>query len=137
MISVTSVTGEYILQPSLLDKHRRTLTWLSTSLLWEREFNFFQKLLDRTAPNVSEPQDKKKIGHFQSLIIYYRDEVIIELRKKLRAHESRLADLLRTKDELKTQYYKEHDGLMQELEAFNASFIEFKSEFFEFIERTT
>ena len=134
MISVTSVTNDYILQPSLLEKHRRTLDWLSSTLLWQREFNFFQKLLDENARKFTSVEDKKKIDHFQNLIIYYNSELILELRKKLRDHENRLADTLKTKNETKTEYFKEHDGLMQELEAFSKSFGEYKEEFFEFIE---
>jgi hypothetical protein len=135
MISVTSVTSNYILQPSLLEKHRKTLTWLSATLLWQREFNFFQKLLDQYAPKFSAVEDKKKIDHFQNLIIYYTNEVVLGLQKKLRDHEIRLADMLQTKDELKIEYFKEHDGIMQELDAFNTSFVEFKEELFGFIEK--
>ena len=135
MISVTSGTNEYILQPSLLEKHRITLNWLSSSLLWQREFNFFQKLLDQNAGKLTSVDGKKKIDHFQNLIIYYNGELIPELRKKLRDHENRLADMLKTKNELKTQYFKEHETLMQELESFNIRFVEYKEELFEFIER--
>jgi hypothetical protein len=134
MISATSVTTNYILQPTLLEKHRRTLGWLSSTLLWQREFNFFQKLLDQNAQKFTAVEDKKKIDHFQNLLIYYNNELIIDLRKKLRDHENKLADMLKTKNELKTEYFKEHDALMQELEAFNLSFIEYKEELFEFIE---
>ena len=134
MISVTSVTNDYILQPSLLEKHRKTLDWLSSTLLWHSEFNFFQKLLDQNAQKFTRVEDKKKIDHFQNLIIYYNSELILELRKKLRDHENRLADMLKTKNEAKTEYFKEHDALMQELESFNNSFSEYKHEFFEFIE---
>ncbi len=135
MISVTSGTNEYILQPSLLEKHRRTLNWLSSTLLWQREFNFFQKLLDQNAPKLTSVDDKKKIDHFQNLIIYYNSELIPEFRKKLRDHENRLADMLKTKNELKTQYFKEHETIMQELESFNIRFVEYKEELFEFIEK--
>ena len=135
MISVTSGTNAYILQPSLLEKHRRTLNWLSSTLLWQREFNFFQKLLDQNAAKVTSVDDKKKIDHFQNLILYYNSELILTLRKKLRDHENRLADMLKTRNETKTEYFKEHDALMQELESFNLSFIEYKEEFFEFIEK--
>ena len=134
MISVTSVTNDYIIQPSLIEKHRRTLNWLSSTVLWQREFNFFQKILDQSAPKFSRIEDKKKIDHFQNLIIYYNGELIGELRKKLRDHEHRLADMLQTKDERKTEYFKEHDALMLELESFSNSFAEYKEEFFEFIE---
>ena len=135
MISVTSGTNAYILQPSLLEKHRVTLNWLSSTLLWQREFNFFQKLLDQNAPKLTSVDDKKKIDHFQNLIIYYLGELIPELRKKLRDHENRLADMLKTKNELKTQYFKEHQTVMQELESFNIRFVEYKEELFEFIEK--
>jgi hypothetical protein len=135
MISVTSVTTNYILQPSLLEKHKRTLNWLSATLLWQREFNFFQKILDQYAPKFTTVEDKQKIDHFQNLILYYNSELIIELQKKLRDHENRLADMLKTKDELKTDYFKEHDSLMQELEAFNNRCVEYKEELFGFIER--
>ena len=137
MISVTSVTGDYILQPSLLEKHRKTLDWLSSTILWQRECNFFQKLLDQYAPKLTDDNEKKKLGHFQSLIIYYRDELIIDLRKKLRDHENHLADMLKTKDELKTQFFKEHDTIMMELEAFNVNFDELKHELFSSIEKVT
>ncbi len=135
MISPTSITGSYILQPSLLEKHRKTLSWLSATLLWQREFHFFQKLLDKNASKFTEVEEKQKVDHFQNLILYYNSELIIELQKKLRDHENRLADMLKTKDELKTGYFKEHEALMQELEAFNSRFVEYKEELFEFIEK--
>lgn len=135
MISPTSITGSYILQPSLLEKHRKTLSWLSATLLWQREFHFFQKLLDKNASKFTDVDDKKKVDHFQNLILYYNSELIIELQKKLRGHENRLADMLKTKDELKTGYFKEHEALMQELEAFNSRFVEYKEELFGFIEK--
>lgn len=135
MISVTSVTKNYILQPSLIEKHRKTLNWLSATLLWHREFAFFQKVLDQNAPKLTTVEDKKIIGHLQSLITYYSNEVLIDLQKKLRDHEHRLAEMLKTRDELKTGYFKEHDALMLELDTFNNTFSDFKEEFFEFIEK--
>ena len=135
MISVISTTSEYILQPSLIEKHRRTLDWLSSALLWKRELNFFQKLLDQYAPKFSSIEDKKKIDHFQSLIHYYDGELVDVLRKKLQSHENSLAEMFQTKNELKTEYFKEHDVLMQELEAFRSRFNEFKDELFAFIEK--
>lgn len=46
MVSVTSTTDNYILQPGLLSKHRQTLDWLSSAVLWKKELALFQKLLD-------------------------------------------------------------------------------------------
>ncbi|UII30651.1 hypothetical protein LVD17_20370 [Fulvivirga ulvae] len=135
MISVTSVTDKYIVQPGLLDKHRKTLEWLSAALLWKHELAFFQKLLDKNAPKFTDVEDKKRIGHFQNLLIYYKGELIDTLRSKLRDHEKSLAGMLETRDESRTEYFKEHDELMNELEAFNKTFIAFKEDFFYFIER--
>lgn len=135
MISVTSTTNEYIIQPALNEKHRKTLDWLSACVLWKQECNFFQKILDQYAPRFIEVNDKKKIGHFQSLLIFYKSEVIDELQKKLREHEKNLAEMLQKKDETKIQYFKEHESIMQSLQSFSAGFAEYKEEFFSFIEK--
>ena len=135
MISVTSATNRYIVQPTLLNKHRKTLEWLSSAVLWKHELAFFQKLLDQYAPKFSAVEDKQKIDHFQNIVLYYRGELINELTDKLRLHEKKLADMLERKNESKTEYFKEHDALMNELESFNKQFVQYKEEFFEFIER--
>jgi len=124
-----------MLQPGLMDKHRKTLEWLSSTILWEREVIFFQKILDMHASKFTSTADKQKISHFQNLIIYYRGEVIHQLAAKLREHEHKLAELLRTKNELMTEYFKEHDAFMSELETFAKSFAEFKSQLFDFVEK--
>ncbi|MFM8914527.1 MAG: hypothetical protein ACKOE6_16650 [Flammeovirgaceae bacterium] len=135
MISPLSHTGEYILQPTLIWKHKKTLEWISTATFWKRELAFFQKLLDEYAPRFSSEADKMKIGHFQSLIIYYRDELINQLTSKLRLHEKRLAELLEKKNESDVEYFKEHADLMGELDATSTQFSTNKEELFSFIER--
>lgn len=135
MISVTSVTDKYILQPTLLSKHRRTLEWLSATVLWKQEFTFFQKLLDQYAAKFTAPEDKKQIEHFQNIIFYYNGEVIHSLASRLRAHEKSLAAMLENRDESRTEYFKEHDGLMGELESLNRQVIEYKGSFYAFIEK--
>jgi hypothetical protein len=135
MISVTSVTDKYILQPTLLNNHKKTLEWLSMTVLWKRELAFFQKLLDQYAAKFSTTEDKKKLDHFQNLIIYYRGELIDSLSTRLRLHEKKLAEMLESRDETKTEYFKEHGGLMNELEALNTQFVQYKEELFEFIEK--
>lgn len=135
MISVTSVTDKYILQPTLLNNHKKTLEWLSITVLWKRELAFFQKLLDQYAAKFSTTEDKKKLDHFQNLIIYYRGELIDSLSTRLRLHEKKLAEMLESRDETKTEYFKEHGGLMNELEALNTQFVQYKEELFEFIEK--
>lgn len=135
MISATSVTNNYILQPSLLNKHKKTLEWLSTTILWKRELAFFQKLLDQYASKFSGADDKMKIDHFQNIILYYKGELIDSLSSRLRLHEKKLAEMLESRDETKTEYFKEHDGLMNELDALNNQFLQNKEDLFEFIEK--
>lgn len=134
MISVLSTTSKYILQPSLLDMHRQSLAWLSASALWKRELAFFQKLLDTYAPRFTSEDDKKKISHFQSLVIYYNGEVVDGLRKKLRDLESQLAHSLQKENESDTRYYAEHKGIMEEADAFEKSFSDLKHDLFSFVE---
>jgi DNA primase large subunit len=134
MISVTSVTDRYILQPTLLAKHRKTLEWLSSTVLWKRELAFFQKLLDQFAKNFQSTEDKKKIDHFQNLIVYYNGELADSLASRLRQHEKKLAETLESRDESKTEYFMEHDALMNELESFNNRFVQIKGELFSFVE---
>lgn len=135
MISPISNTREYILQPTLIWKHKRTLEWISTATFWKRELAFFQKLLDEYAPRFSSEADKMKISHFQNLIIYYCDELTSTLTSKLRLHEKRLAELLEKKNESDTVYFKEHADLMAELDATSIQFSNNKEELFSFIER--
>lgn len=136
MISVISTTGKYILQPSLLEMHQHSLEWLSSSALWKRELSFFQKLLDNYAPRYTEEDDKKKIDHFQNLIIYYNGEVVDLLRKKLRDHENDLATMLQKENETDTQYFDEHKQLMENASSFEKTFNNLKHDFFSFIERS-
>lgn len=135
MISVASTSANYILQPILLSKHKKSLEWLSATVLWKRELAFFQKLLGKYAKNFSSTDDKKKVDHFQSFITYYNGELINSLSTKLRLHEKSLADMLETKNETKTEYFKEHDELMRQLESVNTQFAHTKEELFDFIEK--
>lgn len=135
MISVLSTTNKYILQPSLLDMHRESVTWLSTTIFWKREVMFFQKLLTNHAGFFTDVEDKKKIGHFQSLITYYGAEVIDGLSAKLRKHENGLADMLQSLNESDTQYFTEHKSLMEEMATFSRSFDTLKHELYELIEK--
>jgi hypothetical protein len=134
MISAISTTNRYILQPSLMEMHRQSLDYLSAAVLWKRELQFFQKLLDKYAAKFSTLDDKKKVDHFQSIIIYYKGELVDELSHKLRAHEARLARLLQERNESDTQYFKEHEGLMAELISFSKSYDQFHHDLYDFIE---
>jgi hypothetical protein len=133
MISVLSTSGKYVLQPSLIEMHGQSLEWLSAAFLWKKELAFFQKILEVNAPKFSSIDDKKKIDHFQHVITYYQGELVDQLKKKLRNHESHLAMMLQALKESDTQYFAEHREVMEILATFNKNFMEFKHDFFEFI----
>lgn len=135
MISILTTTNRYILQPSLLDMHHQSLDWLSAILLWKKELNFFQKLLGQHSSYFASIEDKKQIGHFQSLITYYNGEVADTLRTTLLDHEKTLAVSLKSLNEANTQYYTEHRKIIEDLSAFESQYIKFKKDFFAFVER--
>ena len=126
MISVTGGTNQYILQPGLVEKHKKTLDWLSQTILWKTQLNVFQKLLD--ALSTTELEEKKELDHFQNLVTYYSGEVVDEIRKKLRSHENRLAEMLKTNAEWEVGYFREHDALMEEAEAIKKRLVEIRNE---------
>lgn len=136
MISVLSTTKKYQLQNSLLDMHRRSLDWLSATILWKRELAFFQKLLDQHASQFTDVNDKKAVDHFQNLLTYYGGELVDAFRSKLRDHESHLAHTLQRLNESDTEYFQHHKDLMDELAAFDKQFHEFKHDFFQLIEKS-
>jgi hypothetical protein len=135
MISAISTTNRYILQPSLIEMHRKSLEYLSATVLWKRELRFFQKLLDKYAPKFSVPDDKKKADHFQSLITYYSGELVDQFSNKLRQHENGLARMLQEKNESDTQYFSEHQELMAQVESFSKSYDQFHHDLYDFIEK--
>jgi hypothetical protein len=113
MISVTGVTNKYAPQPALLEKHSRTLSWLSLTMHWKRELVFFQKILAEIKPTVETPEVRKEIEDLENRILFFTMEGIEELRRSLRNHESRLAKMLEAKTEWDVEYYKEHEALME------------------------
>lgn len=113
MISVTGVTNNYSLQPALLEKHSKTLSWLSVTMHWKSELAFFQKMLKEIRPTVKTSDVRKEVENLENEILYFTVEGIEELRRKLRNHESRLAKMLEAKAEWDTLYYEEHDALME------------------------
>jgi superfamily I DNA/RNA helicase len=113
MISVTGATNHYSLQPALLEKHSRTLSWLSATMHWKSELAFYQKTLNDLRPSMTSVEFKAEIEDLENQVLYFLLEGIEELRRKLRNHESRLAKMLEARAEWDTQYYKEHDALME------------------------
>jgi hypothetical protein len=136
MVSVTGITENHILKPSLEEKHKETLNWLSFIKLWQKELTFFQTILDGTAQYFHAAEDKKKLSRFQNLFMYYHAELLLEMRTKLKNHESNLAKIFTSNMVVNDNpYYIEHEPLMTEMGEFSKHFKELKNEFFTFIER--
>jgi DNA primase large subunit len=135
MVSVTGTTGKYILQPGLVSMHQQSLEWLSASALWKRELSFFQKLLDKNSAKATSTDLKKEMDHFQNIITYYDGEVVDSLRKRIREHESDLARMLQSLNESDTQYFKDHEKVMNELSTFSKTYDQFRHELFGFVEK--
>jgi hypothetical protein len=133
MISVSNITNQYFVQPTLLNKHQKTVEWLSTILLMKVEVKFFQKLLDKSAKSATSEENKKKLDHFQNLVLYYNGELLGNMSTRLRNHEKKLAEMLEQKDETKVSYFKEHDQLIAEMESLYKQFNIYKEELFHFI----
>lgn len=113
MISITELASHSV-QPALLEKHASTLKWLSATIHWKSELAFFQKTL-KNQKRTDLPTDvKREFDYFDNQFVYLTEEAIEDLRKKLRNQESRLAKMFETKSAWDTQYYKEHDSLMED-----------------------
>ena len=113
MISVTGATNYYSLQPSLLEKHSRTLSWLSATMHWKSELRFYQRMLNDLRPSITSADVKAEMDDLENQALYFLLEGIEDMRRKLRHHESMLARMLETRAEWDTQYYKEHNALME------------------------
>lgn len=135
MVSPSSTTTKYALQPVLIEKHKKTMDGISATSLWKRELVFFQKLLQQYAFRFSSLEDKKALGYFQNLITYYEGEVVPALRKNLLAYERHLSKILQEEDELNTEYFNEHDKIMWDFESSASRISELKEELFKFIEK--
>jgi hypothetical protein len=113
MISTTEHTSNSV-QPALLEKHANTLQWLSATIHWKSELAFFQKVLKKQKRTNLPADVKREFDYFNNQFVYLTEEAIEDLRKKLRNQESRLAKMFETKSAWDTQYYKEHDSLMED-----------------------
>lgn len=133
MISETPTNEPQVLQPMLTEEHRRTMHWYNSATFWKRELAFFQTLLDQYAPKSHSVEDKKRIDHFQNLIIYYNGEVIDLFLSKLHDDGKMLARMSAS-DEENDKNMRNHHDLMEEVEIFNKQFVEYKDELYDFIE---
>ncbi len=135
MNSLTRLPLSLTLPPTLMPRHREILEWLSCSAEWKNELTFFQELLDQYAEKFSSQEDKKKIEHFQCVILYYKFELIDVHRSRLKQHQKRLASILEASDPARKEYYRQYESLISDLEALKDQFDDYKNDLFTFVTR--
>lgn len=136
MKNLKQANHDFLLEESLETLHRESQNWTSELKLWKIELKFFQKLLDNNSQKFDSIEDKKRMSHFQNLIIYYIGEVLDQFKQKIRRHEKYLAEELTNKEHLdESEYRKRHAEIASHVGSFRIEFIMYKREFFDFIEK--
>lgn len=135
MNAATSTTTRFAIQLPLIERHRKTLEWLSATAFWKSELTFFQKLLDHYTTKHADL--KIKMNHYQNILLYYKDELIDSMASKLRLHEKKLAQLVISQNEQSSEYFAEHDQIMNEAEALNGQIITYRDEIYKLVEGIT
>jgi hypothetical protein len=134
MKNLKASDGTYLLEEGLEKLHQESIHWVSEMDLWKLELDFFQKMLDKHSPQFVTLEQKKRLDHFQNLIIYYNGELIDSFIGKAKGHEKLLANEMVKLSELDERNYRnQHSVVRDEISAFRAQFHEYKKEFFEFI----
>ena len=115
--------------------YRNSLEWQLEVALWKQELRFFQKMLDINAQHCRTPQQKKKLGHFQNLIIYYDGELLDQFKQQTRRSSKYLAQHAENDSELDHDIYQQRfGGLGGQLAAFASEYRTYKKDFFHFME---
>ena len=79
MISVPGATNHYSLQPALLEKHSRTLSWLSATMHWKSELAFYQKMLSDLRSSMTSAEFKEEIEDLENQVLYFLLEGIEDM----------------------------------------------------------
>ena len=112
-----------------------SLEWQLEVALWKQELKFFQRMLDINAQHCHTPLQKKKLGHFQNLIIYYDGELLDQFKQQTRRSSKYLAKHIENGSELDHNTYQQRFGGMGgQLAAFASEYRKYKKEFFQFME---
>ena len=136
MKSLAPANHHFLLEVSMEDLHKDVAIWLSDIKFWKVELSFFQKLLEKITVKTSSIEDKQKISHFQNLILYYRGEVLDQLKRDVHTHEVYLKSILEKDEAVNDQYYREtHQKLAGQLQSFEQAMKSYKSDLFKFAEQ--
>ncbi|GAA4295654.1 hypothetical protein [Nibribacter koreensis] len=135
MGTLTSTSGHLLLSISLQDLHQESVCWLQDIAFWKTETAFFQKLLERVNTRVQNLEAKKRIDHFQNLLLYFRGELLDQYRHDIREHEFYLMQLIQNRAQVEEQLYREvHQGFQNQIRAFEADFKQFRLSLYQLAE---
>ena len=125
-----------LLEISLEDLHRNTIDWIQSIDFWRFELGFAQKLVDQVNARTRTVDDKKRIDHFQNLIIYYRSQLLPELEEDLVRHEGYLKQLIQDRVHYNDQMYRDvHKKFEDQVTSFDQNFRAFKRDLYHFSEQ--
>ena len=120
---------------SVESMYHDSLEWQLEVALWKQELKFFQKMLDINARHCHTSLQKKKLGHFQNLIIYYNGELLDQFRQQTRRSSKYLAQCIENDTTFDHDTYQQKFGGMRgQLRAFAGEYRKYKKEFFQFME---
>jgi len=133
MNSPSLTTTHFAIQQPLIERHTKTLEWLSATALWKNELAFLQKLLDQYS--IGHADLKPQMDHYQNILLYYREELVDSIASRLRLHEKKLAKLVIAQREESADYFAEHDQIMNEAQALGNQISTYREEIYALIER--
>ena len=120
---------------SIESLYHTSLDWQLEVALWKQELTFFQKMLDINARHCDTGVQKKKVGHFQNLIIYYNGELLDQFRQQTRRNSKYLAHHIEDALVFDHDAYQQKFGTLNgDLKAFASTYRKYKKEFFQFME---
>lgn len=136
METIKLADDNHLLEEGLEVLHHESQHWSSEIKLWKIELSFFQKLLDKNSQKFTSIDEKKRMSHFQNLIIYYDGEVLDRFVQNIRKHEQYLANEMAESGKLDdAKYRKIHREVGSHVASFRVEFNVYKNGFFDFIEK--
>ncbi|NNC82868.1 MAG: universal stress protein [Flavobacteriales bacterium] len=84
------MTNTQDLQDKMEDQLHETSIWTSDVDFWIDEMNAYQRILDRIVPRLQRPEKLKSLDHLQNIVLYYKNEILLDLKSKLFHHHGDL-----------------------------------------------
>jgi len=133
---LSPATTNYLLEVSMENLHQESNAWLTEIEFWKAELAFYQKLLEKISVKLTSVEDKKKIDHFQNLIIYFGGELLDQYEHDIREHEKYLGQMVQDKVPVNEQLYREiHKKYQAQITAFDLDFKAYRQELFSYAEK--